>query len=103
MAEDKVEFAEMTQSSYMEAKLNSRGFWDVKQTLKQGRRVNSESEWENREVTMQASAKNVDVALAEVFLSMEGFLVARNHDLFNEPERGETPARITSSDGELLN
>jgi len=99
MAKDEIEFTEVKQSSELNAKLESTGFWKVSQNLVQSRRVDNESEWESKTVTMSASAKTLDVALAEVFLSMEGYLVARNHDLFSELD--EEP--IIGIGGELLN
>jgi hypothetical protein len=80
-------FAAMTQISKLESTLDPKtNNWKVTQTIIQRRKISAESEWEEKEVVMTAIAKDIDIAMAQVFLSMEGYLITRNHDLFTEPE-----------------
>jgi len=99
MEQDKVGFVAMTQDSFLEATLDEKlNRWKVTQTITQRRKIDADSEWEQAEVTMSAISKDVDVAMAQVFLSMEGYLITRNHDLFSEPE--EQPVQV--SDGTVV-
>lgn len=93
MEQDMNEFVQLTQQSFIECVLDEdKGMWKVTQTVTQRRKATADGEWDSREIAMSAYAKNIDVALANVFLSMEGYLVTRNHDLFTEiPETGELP------------
>ena len=101
MEQDEVGFVAMTQDSFLEATLNEkRTSWKVTQTITQRRKVDAESEWEEESVTMSAISKDVDLAMAQVFLSMEGYLITRNHDLFTEPEAIEDA--IESEDGTVV-
>ena len=87
MAQEEIGFVAMTQDSFLEATLDKKlDSWKVTQTITQRRKQDAESEWEEQDVTMTAIAKDIDIAMAQVFLSMEGFLITRNHDLFTEPE-----------------
>ncbi|GAF67923.1 unnamed protein product [marine sediment metagenome] len=87
MAQEEVGFVAMTQDSFLEATLDETlNSWKVTQIITQRRKVDAESEWEERDITMTAISKDVDIAMAQVFLSMEGYLITRNHDLFTEPE-----------------
>jgi len=98
---DEIGFVEMVQDSLLECKYNNKGdYWVVKQTITQRRKATPESEWEEKDVTMQSQARNIDVAMAQVFLSMEGYLITRNHDLFKEPEQFEEA--LESSDGTVV-
>jgi hypothetical protein len=98
---DEIGFVEMTQNSLLECKYNdSNNYWIVKQTITQRRKVTSESEWEEKVIEMKSQARNIDVAMAQVFLSMEGYMITRNHDLFTEPEQFEDT--IESSDGTVV-
>lgn len=100
MAQDEVGYVGMTQNSFLEATLNEKtDSWTVTQTITQRRKLDAESEWEERDITMTAISKDVDVAMAQVFLSMEGYLITRNHDLFTEPEEEEVKV---SSDGTVV-
>ena len=99
MEQDAVGFVAMTQDSFLEATLDEKlNSWKVTQTITQRRKVDADSEWEQAEVTMSAISKDVDVAMAQVFLSMEGYLITRNHNLFAEPE--EQPVQV--SDGTVV-
>ena len=92
--ENEVGFVSMTQTSFLEAALDEKtSHWTVKQTITQRRKVDADSEWEQAEVMMTSLSKDVDIAMAQVFLSMEGYLITRNHDLFTEPE--EEPVEVT--------
>lgn len=96
MAQDEVEvgFVAMTQDSFLEATLDEEiNSWKVTQRITQRRKVEVDSEWEEKDVTMMAISKDIDMAMAQVFLSMEGYLITRNHDLFTEPE--EKPVEVT--------
>jgi hypothetical protein len=87
MEQEQVGFVAMTQDSFLEATFDEgTNSWKVTQTITQRRKIDAESEWEQEEVTMTAISKNIDTAMAQVFLSMEGYLITRNHDLFTEPE-----------------
>ena len=87
MEQGEVGFVAMTQDSFLEATFDEQtNSWKVTQTITQRRKIDAESEWEEQDVTMTAISKDVDIAMAQVFLSMEGFLITRNHDLFTEPE-----------------
>ena len=87
MEQDEVGFVAMTQNSFLEATFEEKtNSWTVTQTITQRRKVDAEAEWEEQDVTMTAISKDVDMAMAQVFLSMEGYLITRNHDLFTEPE-----------------
>ena len=100
MEQEEVGFVAMTQDSFLEATFDDEiSNWKVTQTITQRRKVDAESEWEERDVTMMAISKDVDIAMAQVFLSMEGFLITRNHDLFTEPEEEEVKV---SSDGTVV-
>lgn len=86
MEQEVIDFVQLTQQSFIDCIINEdTGMWKVTQTVTQRRKAKNEDEWDTREVTMSAYAKNIDIALADVFLSMEGYLVTRNHDLFTEP------------------
>ena len=94
MAQEEIGFVAMTQDSFLEATLDKKlDSWKVTQTITQRRKQDAESEWEEKDVTMMAISKDVDIAMAQVFLSMEGYLITRNHDLFTEPE--EKPVEVT--------
>lgn len=98
---DEIGFVEMTQDSFLECKYNtSKNYWTVTQTITQRRKVTEESEWEEKKINMSSQARNIDVAMAQVFLSMEGYMITRNHDLFTEPEQFEEA--IESSDGTVV-
>ena len=91
MEQDINEFVQMTQQSFIDCTLNEdTEIWKVTQTISQRRKATANGEWDTKEVAMSAFSKNIDIALANVFLSMEGYLVTRNHDLFTEaPETDE--------------
>ena len=100
MEQDEVGFVAMTQNSFLEATFDEKtSTWKVTQNITQRRKIDDESEWEEEEVTMTAISKDVDIAMAQVFLSMEGYLITRNHDLFSEPEEEEVKV---SSDGSVV-
>ncbi len=101
MEQDEVGLVSMTQNSFLEATLDEKlNTWTVTQTIIQRRKIEIDSEWEEKEVTMKAISKDVDIAMAQVFLSMEGYLITRNHDLFSEPE--EVVEAKVSSDGTVV-
>ena len=85
--ENETDFVAMTQNSFLEATLDEKTKgWTVTQVITQRRKLEKDSEWEEKEVTITAISRDIDTAMAQVFLSMEGFLITRNHDLFSEPE-----------------
>lgn len=87
MEQEEVGYVAMTQDSFLSSTLDEKtGYWKVTQVITQRRKVTSKSKWEEADVTMSAESKDVDMAMAQVFLSMEGYLITRNHNLFNEPE-----------------
>jgi hypothetical protein len=92
--EEQINFVAMTQNSLLESTFDPRTeSWKVTQTITQRRKIDAESEWEQREVTMTAISKNIDIAMARVFLSIEGYLITREHDLFNKDET--QPVQVT--------
>jgi hypothetical protein len=96
MEQVEVGFVNMTQNSFLEATLDEKtNSWKVTQTITQRRKVDAESDWEQKEITMSAISKDVELAMAQVFLSMEGYLITRNHDLFTEPE-------VEAADGTIV-
>ena len=99
MEQVEVGFVAMTQDSFLEATLDEKtNSWKVTQTITQRRKVDAESDWEQKEVTMSAIYKDVELAMAQVFLSMEGYLITRNHDLFTEPEAQS----VEAADGTIV-
>ena len=85
MEQDTNEFVQMTQQSFINCTLNeSDGVWTVTQTITHKRKSIIDGDWDSREVSMLALSKNIDIALANVFLSMESYLVTIDHDLFTE-------------------
>ena len=102
MEQDEVGFVAMTQDSFLEATFDDEiSMWKVTQVITQRRKIDNESAWEEKDVTMTAISKDVDIAMAQVFLSMEGYLITRNHDLFTEPEEEVVEVK-ESSDGTVV-
>lgn len=76
------------------------GYWHVTQTVSQSRLLDGDDEWETKAVKMTAKAEDLNVAVANAFLSIETWLHRHQNDLFDEPVY---PVPEKTTDGEYVN
>ncbi len=74
-----------TQSTTL-CQLQENGLWKVTQKVKHRRSIDL-IDWEEKELEMSAYNKEIEKAVATVFLSVEAYLATRENDLFGEPNK----------------
>ena len=90
-------------TTQVHCELQDNGYWRVKQTITQKRRIEGEEEWEEKTLSMKADAEKIETAILNAFVSIERYLAPRNNDLFSEPNYDKPVVSDKTEDGEYIN
>ena len=101
--EDGKEIVGSEVTTRVHCELQDNGYWRVKQTIVQKRKIKGEEDWEEKTLSMKADAEKVETAILNAFISIERYLTPRNNNLFSEPDYAKPAIPDKTEDGEYIN